>query len=78
MDALDRSADLAHDVADVLGADDDGVRPGEHLAAPGGQLRVPAHRVLELGAVCLHDVGTGAGGAYGPAEEDVVDVGQIG
>ena len=55
-DALDRSADLGDDVADVLGADDHRGGAGHRFCTPARELLVAAHRVLELRAVGGHGV----------------------
>ncbi len=78
MDALDGAADVRHDLANVLGADDRRRRARERLASPAGELLVPAHRVLELGAVCLDDIAHAARCPHGAAEQDVVDEDEVG
>ena len=70
--ALDVAADLLEDLADVRRPDEDGRRPGEHLSPPRLQLRPAAHRVLELGAVRLHGVGSPGRRPDRAAEQDVV------
>ena len=64
--------DLVQHLADVLGADEDRRGGGESLFAPGRELLVAAHRVLQLGAVCLDRVARAGRRSHRPAEEDVV------
>ena len=78
VDAVDGPADLAHDLADVLRTDDGRRGAGERLAAPGRQLGIAAHRVLELGAMRLDDVAAAARRSHGPTQQDVVDEDEIG
>ena len=76
--AVDVTDDLLDDPADVRGADEDGFGAGERLPPPRGELRVSAHRVLELGAVRLDRVAGAAGGGDRPAEQDVVREDEVG
>ncbi len=73
VDSVDGAADLGHDIADVLRADQGSLRSGEHVRAPARELLVAAHRVLELRAVRLHDVRQAARCSDRPPEQDVVD-----
>jgi hypothetical protein len=75
---LDVSDDVLEHGADVLGADDDGLRRRERLPSPRSQLWVAAHRVLELGPVGLDDERRADRGPHGPAEEDVVREDDVG
>ena len=57
VDAVDVADDVLEHLADVRRADEDGLCALERFASPRGQqLRVAAHRVLELGAVGLDGV----------------------
>ena len=78
MDALGLSADVGHHLADVLRADDGRRCLREGLLPPRGELRVPAHRVLELGAVRLDDVAPADRLPDGAAQQHVVDEDEIG
>ena len=51
--AVDVPADVPEHLPDVPRADERRARAGERLRSPRRQLRVPAHRVLELGPVGL-------------------------
>ena len=78
MDAVDVPDDVLEHLADVLRADEHRLRTRERLSPPRRQLLVAAHRVLELGAVCLDRVRRPARGADGPAEQDVVREDDVG
>ena len=66
------AAHLAQDRADVVGADERRPRGGERFRAPGRELGVAAHRVLELGAVRLDGERRARRGADRAAEQDVI------
>ena len=70
--------DVLEHVADVLGADEDGLGAGERLLPPRRELLVVAHRVLELGAVRLDRVARAARRRDGPAEQDMVGEDEVG
>ena len=78
VDAIDVADDLLEHVADVRGADEDGLAPGERLSPPCRELGIAAHRVLELGAVSLDARSAPGRCAHGTAEEHVVREDQVG
>jgi hypothetical protein len=53
VDSVDAPDDVLDNRADVSRPDEHGPGLRERLSAPAGQLRVSAHRVLELGAMRL-------------------------
>ena len=76
--AVDVADDVLEHLSDVRRADEDGLCALERFPSPGGQRLVPAHRVLELGAVRLDRI-AGAGCCTDrPAEEDVVAEDEVG
>ena len=56
----------------------DGLGAGERVRAPARELRVAAHRVLELGAVRLHGERRPVAAPTGPPSEDVVREDEVG
>ena len=78
VDALDVTNDLLEDPSDVLGADEDRRGPRERLPPPRLQLRVSAHRVLELGAVRLDRVARAARRADRATQQHVVGEDEVG
>ena len=64
--------------ANVLGADVGRVRARKSFPRPLAELGAPSHRVLELGAVCLHAEGGAAGRSDGPAHQHVIGEHEIG
>ena len=75
---VDVPDDLVEHLAGVLGADEDRLGTLERLPPPRRQLLVPAHRILELGAVRLHGEARAARGGDGAAEDHVVREDEIG
>ena len=78
VDAVDVADDVLEHLADVRGADEDRLGPGEHLAPPRDQLVVPAHRVLELRAVDLHRIPPSDLERHRPTREHVVREDEVG
>ena len=72
VDAVDVTAHLLEDVADVGRPDEHRARVRERLPPPGFELGPAAHRVLELGAVRLDREACTGGDPDRPAEENVV------
>ena len=78
VDVVDVPAHVLQHGADVRGADERGGGPLQAVSPPGGEGRVAAHRVLELGAVGLDGEARAARGTDRPAEQDVVAEDEVG
>ena len=76
--AVDVADHVLEHLADVRGADEDRLRARERFATPRRELRVAAHRVLELGAVRLDDVARAGRSRHRPPEQDVVREDDVG
>ncbi len=78
MDAIDVPADLFEHLADVLRADERRGGARESRSPPLGECVVPAHRILELGAVGLDRVASAGRRTDRPTEQDVIGEHEIG
>ena len=72
MDPVDVADHVFQHLANVGGADEDGLGPLEPFLPPGRELRVAAHRVLELRAMSLDAVTRTRRSADRATEEDVI------
>ena len=75
---IDVTDDVFEHLADVRGADEDGLRPFERLPPPGRELRIAAHRVLELRAVSLDAEARTRRCTHRTAEEHVIREDEVG